>query len=332
MLLYENLEINQNSQDEEIDRCYKSLAYKYKRTKNEQKMSELNKAYSIMKDKHKRDFYDRCLWILYPIEESFFISRIITSFNVSCFFLYFYMVSANFYLLGFIFRISCSNLLRFSLWILSPVPLILVYFKSRRDFSPTNRYFPKFVFMVNILIFNSVSLSIVLLRDWNALKIQKFTKFNIESMLILIFNELFLLIYCSNLRKVFDSSYLSVTKGYIRFYRFMILRCLLLLMYFLENNVINHVIPMLILACLAFFHPILGFTSVLVLPMTVAIMFKNTERIITLSNIIDFSHLIIWMIILYSVISNYRSLRVWEPINRHLGLKCISAAPACSIV
>ena len=62
MNYYEILEIDKSASLEEIKKAFKNLAKKYhpdnKETGNSEKMSQLNEAYSILKDKTLRNKYE----------------------------------------------------------------------------------------------------------------------------------------------------------------------------------------------------------------------------------------------------------------------------------
>ena len=70
MTLYDKLEVSEKASGEGIEKAYKTLAKKYhpdvqntpEETRNaEEKMKEINEAYSILKDVNKRNEYDNKL-------------------------------------------------------------------------------------------------------------------------------------------------------------------------------------------------------------------------------------------------------------------------------
>ncbi len=75
---YEVLEVDKNASQEIIEKAYKTLAKKYhpdlrdeqEKNENEEKMKEINEAYSVLSDNYKKNQYDKELYNkTVPIEE-----------------------------------------------------------------------------------------------------------------------------------------------------------------------------------------------------------------------------------------------------------------------
>ena len=67
---YEVLEVDKNASQEIIEKAYKTLAKKYhpdlrdeqEKNENEEKMKEINEAYSVLSDNYKKNQYDKELY------------------------------------------------------------------------------------------------------------------------------------------------------------------------------------------------------------------------------------------------------------------------------
>lgn len=103
MSLYDVLNVPKNSKKSEIEKAYKKMAKKVHPLINKKGDSEfinLNRAYSILKDDYKRDFYnlagDGCINLLDNEKDSFAIVRMFDRINILCY---------TFFVLGFVFNL-----------------------------------------------------------------------------------------------------------------------------------------------------------------------------------------------------------------------------------
>jgi hypothetical protein len=89
MSLYETLRISKNATREEVESAFKKYAMLYHPDRNREHTSdfvEVNNAYSILKDKHKKQFYDifgeASIQLLLNNRESYILTRIFDRINI----------------------------------------------------------------------------------------------------------------------------------------------------------------------------------------------------------------------------------------------------------
>ncbi|WUR03712.1 DnaJ domain-containing protein [Vairimorpha necatrix] len=102
MSLYDVLNVPKNSKKSDIEKAYKKMAKKVHpliNKKGDKEFMELNRAYSILKDDYKRDFYDlagdACINLLDNEKDSYVIVRMFDRVNILC---------CALFLIGFIFN------------------------------------------------------------------------------------------------------------------------------------------------------------------------------------------------------------------------------------
>lgn len=93
MSLYDVLKIPKDATKENVEKSYRFLVRLYCQSKNDMspdRFAEINKAYTILKDKYKRDFYDIfgevSVQLLLHNKDSYIITRMFDRFNM-CFYL-----------------------------------------------------------------------------------------------------------------------------------------------------------------------------------------------------------------------------------------------------
>lgn len=283
--LYEILQVDPNATQQDIEHNYKILTYNCLKTEDKTPLFILNHSYQILKDPYKRAFYDRFgdrfIGRLSNPSESYFITRFFTGINILLLLLFAYAHIINYFFIGFtfIFKLN-SNLLRLSLFIFSPVLLILVFLISKRHFDLNNLHFKRFISITVMLILNSVSM-FILCGQYNIFRL-------ISSELIFAICVIF--INTEN-RRVF-----------IRLSGFLLLRSILLTMYYRTDlNAFKYFIPTLIGLSLATLNKYLGIiVSVALFPTSVYIFLLNTERFVKFGLIIMSLHLFVGCGLLYN--------------------------------
>ncbi|ELA42303.1 uncharacterized protein VICG_00703 [Vittaforma corneae ATCC 50505] len=162
-ILYESLHVSQNATQEEIEKSYRILTYIYLNSNDKEKLLDLNTAYNVLRDPYNRAFYDkfgdRFVKNLLNPNESYFITRFFTKLNVTLLFTFIYSHIINYFFLGSIFMIfTYSNIFRFSLFIFSPILLILIHIRSSQHFNSDNPYFSRFNIATWICVLNALSI------------------------------------------------------------------------------------------------------------------------------------------------------------------------------
>lgn len=121
--LYDTLGVKSTATPEEIEKSYRTLAYKYISTGNPIDLVKLNGAKEILLDTYKRDYYDRfgesqITLLLRPVE-GYLYSRYFTRFNIFILFLTAFLILTNLSCLYYFFILFNKNIIRFSLLISS---------------------------------------------------------------------------------------------------------------------------------------------------------------------------------------------------------------------
>lgn len=283
--LYEILCIDPDATQQDIERNYRILTYNSLRNEDKTHLFILNHSYQILKDPYKRDFYDRFgdrfIGRLSNPSESYFITRFFTRINILLLLLFTYAHIINYFFIGFtfIFRLK-SNLQRLSLFIFSPVLLILVFLTSKQHFNLNNVHFRRFISITAMLILNSVSIFIICC-EYNAINL-------IISEIIFAMCVIF--INTEN-RRVFA-----------RLAGFLLLRSILLTMYYRPGlNVFKYFIPTLIGLSLATLNKYLGIlVAMVILPTSFYLFLLNTKRFVKFGLIIMSLHMIVGFGLLYN--------------------------------
>lgn len=167
-ILYDRLQVPQDSAIEQIERSYRALAYMHMKQGDKSKMVDLNNSYSILRDPYKRSFYDRYgdeyMQPLLNSTESFFLTRMLAPGNVYCLLGYAYMNIINFFFLGLIYKaFEKHTIFRYILFISSPVLLAVVAINTGRHFHFRDRNMTRLNLCVFMSIFNSISIAILAL-------------------------------------------------------------------------------------------------------------------------------------------------------------------------
>lgn len=166
-LLYSYLQVDKNASIETIDKSYKTLAYSYIQSQDTESLQNINTAQQILKDPYKRAFYDkfgdRFISNLSNPSESFFISRLFTTFNIVLMAIFCYLIIANYFFLGLIFAFFPNSypVLKFSPLICAPLFLIPVLIRSYSLLSYQNVYMPKCIYFSFLLATVSASIFII---------------------------------------------------------------------------------------------------------------------------------------------------------------------------
>ncbi|KAM0671574.1 hypothetical protein OCOL_001365 [Ordospora colligata] len=109
MSLYDVLRIPKNGTKDDVEHAYRLLARQYFRNQeaiDQTGFAEINKAYTILKDEHKRSFYnmfgDLSIQLLLQSKDSYIITRIFDRFNVLMYFFASIMIEIALFVLPFL--------------------------------------------------------------------------------------------------------------------------------------------------------------------------------------------------------------------------------------
>lgn len=169
-LLYNNLQVDKRATLETINKSYKTIAYACILERDTTRLQNINLAYQILKDKHKREFYnkfgDSFIPNLSNPTESFFISRFFTSFNIAFLLLFSYLLATNYFFIGLLayFNPIKSTIFKFIPLIIAPLFLLPVAIRSSYLISPQNPYISKFLQFSWISIFFSATIAVICLK------------------------------------------------------------------------------------------------------------------------------------------------------------------------
>lgn len=282
-ILYENLHVHQKATQEEIERSYKMLTHIYLNNNAKEKLVSLNTAYSILRDPYNRAFYDRFgdrfMGNLLNPNESYFITRFFTKLNIAMLLAFIYSYIINYFFLESIFMVPIhSNIFRFSLFIFSPILLILIRMQSSRHFNSDNPYFSRFTVAAWICSLNALSILVIC------------SNFHFSYLLI---TETILdaytwikTAYKSNLR--------------VRMILFLTIKSSLLVLYYTPLDYIYSFIPSAIFFSFACVHKEIGvLLGLAVFPMCLSICLRKSELCFEITALLHVVHSAIGFMLVY---------------------------------
>lgn len=273
MILYERLQVSQDSTPEQIEKSYRTLAYMYMKQDDRAGMITLNDSYNILRDPYKRSFYDRYgdqyIQSLVSPSDSLFITRVLVPVNISCLLIYAYLNTVNFFFLGLICKIFKQAIFRYMLFVLSPILLAIVSVRVSKHVDLGDRNMMKFNLCALITMLNSVSIAILTL-ELGILCLAAAEA--VANVCLLVYRR--------------RDSELS---GSLQ--RFMLIKAVLMLLYYLDLSQAHYFIPFLICLGTSVFDIQVGIAlSLLILPMCLSMFLDETTSYVILPNVIHAAH------------------------------------------
>lgn len=283
-ILYERLQVPQDSTVEQIERSYRALAYIHMKQRDKSKMVDLNDSYHILRDPYKRSFYDRYgdeyMQSLLSPADSFFITRLLTLRNVYCLIVYVFLNTANFFFLGLIYKAFAKHtIFRYMLFISSPLLLVIVSINTSRHLQLRDRNMMRINLCVLMAIFNSISIAIL------TLKLGILCLASVEAAVNI----------CLFVHTRYDTAVSN------RLQRFTLVKAILMCLYYLGPRYLHYFIPCFVCLGASVFNVLVGVAlSMLIFPMCLSIFLSEATSYVVLPNVIHAIHGALGCLILFN--------------------------------
>jgi hypothetical protein len=253
MSLYDILQVQKNASKEEIESAFKRIAKRVHpviNKKGDTDFVELNRAYSILKDDYKRDFYDvmgdNSINMLDSEKDSYLMVRMFDRQNIICYFSFLLVLSVTVLAFPLLMYYDKSEYGLYSITALNfllIIPLLRNLFRlSYKTFKQITYLTFRYLFFSSLLYFRN-SLVILFLVFCDTLNIFIIIESYVLSEFIISYTSFFINLVCILLIKIVDDLRISVPLVYLIIHLYpvimglsrfiLVIVCSFILMYFI---------------------------------------------------------------------------------------------------
>ncbi|KAK6090252.1 hypothetical protein P3W45_000800 [Vairimorpha bombi] len=253
MSLYDILQVQKNASKEEIESAFKRIAKRVHpviNKKGDTDFVELNRAYSILKDDYKRDFYDvmgdNSINMLDSEKDSYLMVRMFDRQNIICYFSFLLVLSVTVLAFPLLMYYDKSEYGLYSITALNfllIIPLLRNLFRlSYKTFKQITYLTFRYLFFSSLLYFRN-SLVILFLVFCDTLNIFIIIESYVLSEFIISYTSFFINLVCILLIRIVDDLRISVPLVYLIIHLYpvimglsrfiLVIVCSFILMYFI---------------------------------------------------------------------------------------------------